>query len=868
MSGCLSPNKIIVSQQIYNPEGIASLKTAQFTYGPQATISLACELKTTHYIQSTTLPLRDDPGWISCPASRSDIQQALIPGENNLKYWFKTNQGIIDSISKDVFVKQGAGFIFNSPGPSSSGAFGSNVKTISATHYAVNEVNYSAIQPSAGAVHVYNHAGSLIYSITGDNANDNLGSGGITSLPNGNYLIRSEFDDVNGVVDASSVKLINGVTGEVIATIAGDVLNDNLGNTGFTNLPNGNFLIRSEFDDVDGVVDASSVTLVNGTSGAVIATLAGDDTGDKLGNSGITLLPNGNFLIRSSVDDVDGVINASTVKLINGTTGTVINTFAGDVNGDSIGSGGFKFLPNGYFIISSSADDVGGLVNAGSVILVDSDGALKKIIAGDDANDSLGVRGTILLSNGNFVILSSADRIGGVSSVGSVKFVNGTSGDIIKTIVGDALNDSFGYSHKILPNGNFIIYNEYDDDVTNGVVDAGLVILFDGASGEVIKTFVGDESNDQLGREGIFILPDGNFAIISKLDNVNGVTDAGSVILVNSFDGEVIKTIAGDNLSDNLGSSGITSLPNGNIAIISTSDDVNGISNAGSVTIVNSNPAVANITIAGNDINDSFGFGGIKLLKNGNFVIISQFDNVAPVASASSLTLVNGTTGAVINTVAGDVFLDSLGAGLGALILSLPNGDFIAQTRDDDDITGIINASSIMLIDGVTGLVKIKLSGDVSGDNLGGIDSFSRFGTTILPNGNIVIRSYLDDVDGRINAGSVVLLKETGEIIRTFAGDVANDNLGGSGITVLPSGNFIIRSHLDDVDGIIDAGSIMHINGTTGAVIATITGNKVNDRVGLSEGVLISNDLFLIGLTSLDVAATSTAGAVALFPVN
>ena len=105
-------------------------------------------------------------------------------------------------------------------------------------------------------------------------------------------MIATQNDDVGGVSNAGSVMLIDGATGsQVGTTISGDDANDLLSFSSVTSLGNGNFVIASHNDDVGGVVNAGSVMLINGTTGAQIGTtISGDDFDDQLGRSSVTLV--------------------------------------------------------------------------------------------------------------------------------------------------------------------------------------------------------------------------------------------------------------------------------------------------------------------------------------------------------------------------------------------------------------------------------------------------------------------------------------------------------------------------------------------------------------------------------------------------
>ncbi len=131
-------------------------------------------------------------------------------------------------------------------------------------------------------------------------------------------MIASLFDDEGGIVDAGSVRLVNGTTGAPIGSaIVGDVANDNLGSGGVTALPNGNFVIASPDDDEGGIADAGSVRLVNGTTGAPIGSaITGGAAGDV---SGALVRPSaaGNFFVLGLPNaDKNGLVDSGMVRLI------------------------------------------------------------------------------------------------------------------------------------------------------------------------------------------------------------------------------------------------------------------------------------------------------------------------------------------------------------------------------------------------------------------------------------------------------------------------------------------------------------------------------------------------------------------------
>jgi hypothetical protein len=249
----------------------------------------------------------------------------------------------------------------------------------------------------------------------GDVTSDQLGSGGITALPNGNFVIVSPNDDEGGIVDAGSVRLVDGATGvQIGAAIVGDTAGDQFG-ARVAGLTNSNFVIVLPKDDVGGVVDAGSVRLVDGTTGAQIgAAVTGDVTND-LDNAGVGARPNGNFVIATPSVDVGGIVDAGSVRLVDGATGAQIGAvISGDSATDRLGLGGFATLSNGDFVVISPFDNVGGarrrrLGAAGKWCDRRADRCRDR---GRRANDRLGSGGVIALTNGNFVIASARRRRG------------------------------------------------------------------------------------------------------------------------------------------------------------------------------------------------------------------------------------------------------------------------------------------------------------------------------------------------------------------------------------------------------------------------------------------------------------------------
>src|SRR5439155_550279 len=141
---------------------------------------------------------------------------------------------------------------------------------------------------------------------------------GVTALSNGNFVVNSFSWGSN---DVGAVTWGNGTTGQLgtatfgaissANSLVGSLSNDQVGIGGITVLNNGNFVVRSRLWDNGGALDAGAVTWGNGTTGQLgtgtfgpvspTNSLVGSSTFDNVGNGGVTALSNGNFVVESYV---------------------------------------------------------------------------------------------------------------------------------------------------------------------------------------------------------------------------------------------------------------------------------------------------------------------------------------------------------------------------------------------------------------------------------------------------------------------------------------------------------------------------------------------------------------------------------------
>ncbi|MBN8827984.1 MAG: filamentous hemagglutinin N-terminal domain-containing protein [Sphingobacteriia bacterium] len=409
---------------------------------------------------------------------------------------------------------------------------------------------------------------STLNSLYGSTTGDSVGYK-TYALTNGNYVVASPFWANGGTSLAGAVTWGNGATGttgavSTLNSLYGTTASDRIGGNGITALTNGHYVVVSSFWDNGGTADVGAVTWGDGATagarltGAVSTTnsLYGTTSNDRVGQTGITALTNGNYVVRSADWSGGGIslgaatwINGSNGRTVNGNTGEAIdntNSLVGQVNYDQVGVDGVYALTNGNYIVASSIWDAGsGISNRGAVTWGDgTTGIFGNITAlnsllGSTNGDQLG-QSITPLTNGNYVILSRTWRNGGVNSFGAVTWANGSAAitgsvDTTNSLYGTTHNDLSNSSVVALNNGNYVVIApNWDNGATS---EAGAVIWGDGATAgtrltgaiSTANSIYGSTANDQVGSNGIVALANNNYLINSPLWNNGAIADAGAV---------------------------------------------------------------------------------------------------------------------------------------------------------------------------------------------------------------------------------------------------------------------------------------------------------------------------------------------------
>ena len=197
-------------------------------------------------------------------------------------------------------------------------------------------------------------ANSIVGATNGDMVgfgNGNPGSG-VTALTNGNYVVDSPFWQSGGVtVGAITWAKGNGKAAGTVVSAANSLIGstdgDQVGSGGVTALANGNYVVASPFwQNVAANLGAvGAVTLGKGNKGTIGAvsaanSLVGSTTGDFLGSGGVIALANGKFVVVSPSWQSNGN-QVGAVTWVKGRTGATIDG-AGTVDAANslIGTGG------------------------------------------------------------------------------------------------------------------------------------------------------------------------------------------------------------------------------------------------------------------------------------------------------------------------------------------------------------------------------------------------------------------------------------------------------------------------------------------------------------------------------------------------
>ncbi len=517
------------------------------------------------------------------------------------------------------------------------------------------------------------------------------------------------------------------------------------------------------------------------------------------------------------------------------------------------GSGAFgtnvTVLPNGNFVVTDPLFDLvsPAVANVGAVFLYSPEGALISTLTGSTANNLVGNEGVTVLASGNFVVISQGWDNGAATNAGAVTWGSATTGFIggaavvvspANSLVGSILNDGVGDVFT-LPNGNYVVRSTLWN-IPAGNADVGAVTWCDGSSGTVgtvsaANSLVGSTVNDQVGSSGVTALTNGNYVVVSS---------------------------NWDNPSPATANVGAVTWGNGNTGI------------SGAVSAANS--------LVGSTLEDKVGNNGVVALTNGNYVVGSRFWNlpVGGTADVGAATWGNGSTGisgpvTTANSLIGASLNDNVGSGG---LRALTNGNYVVSSpKWNNPSPAAAAAGAVTWGDGSTGTVgTVSVANSLVGSTLN--DSVGFPDIIVLANGNYVVGSPLWDnpAPSAIDAGAVtwgngsIGVKGIVAVTNSLVGISLNDKVGSGGMIALANGNYVVKSvdwNRPAPTSAARAGAATWGNGSTGikgtvSASNSLVGSTFDDKVG-EEVVALPNGNYVVvsSFWNNTVPSTVDAGA-------
>ena len=667
---------------------------------------------------------------------------------------------------------------------------------------------YTWVNGTTGLNGVVSAENSLVGSATGD-----FLSSEVVALGSGDYVIRAPGWDADGLLDVGAVIWADGnsgVAGPVseAGALRGGSASDRVGSSPIVELANGSYLVISPNWNHGAATRAGAVTWIaagGGLNEVVSAqnSLVGSSTNDFVGNSGITELANGHFVVASGNWDNGSAVNAGAVTWGNGHSGitgvvSAANSLVGSSLGDQVGVQRILALSNGHYVVPSGSWDSGGIADVGAVTWGNGETGISGVVSaenslvGSTATDRIGQR-LYAVGNGNYVVGSPFWHNGTVQSAGAVTWADGTSGitgpvSVDNSLVGTQPVDNVGADIDVLANGHYVVRSTNWDN--GSVMNAGAVTWGDGNAGIIgavaaANSLVGSSENDRVGNWAVTVLTNGNY-VVPVPDWRNGaISRAGAATWGNGTIGITGPVSSANSLVGSQTDDGvvlrITVLSNGHYVVSNRGWDHGGIQNVGAVTWGNgqtgiSGPVSPENSLVGSTAGD--GVGDVGALANGNYVVIStSWDNGA-IPDVGAVTWANGASGlvGVVDTANSLVGSSSGDFGSSTSFNALASGDYVVGNPSWSN--GALTAAGAV----TWGSGSSAISGVISAANsLVGSradDKVGLGGFTALPDGNYVVASHEWNNGAILRAGARTLARADGSTVGAVG--PANSILGTS----------------------------------------------------------------------------------------
>lgn len=424
-----------------------------------------------------------------------------------------------------------------------------------------------------------------------------------------------------------------------------------------------------------------------------------------------------------------------------------------------------------------------------------------------------------------------------------------------------------------LPNGNFVVIDVLFD-APGPIVDVGAVYLYR-PDGVLISSLTGSSTNDQVGQEGIVVLPSGNFVVKSPVWDNGAIRSAGAATFVSGTTGINGVVSPANSLVGNSAGAGVGR----EVRVLSTGNYV--VGGVGGATFGSGLTGVTGVRSAANSLVSSNGadFFDVVPLRNGNYVASCFGCDNGTATDAGAATFGSGTTGVVgLISPANSLVGTTANSRVGRFVFALSNGNYVVSspnwgTAAAADLGAVTFGSGTL---GVRGAVSAtnSLVGTSAGDAVGGgsLQAFGRDGVVALTNGNYVVVSPAWNNGATVDAGAATFGSGISGIsgavspVNSLVGSAAQDRVSGGGVTALSNGNYVVRSPNWRNGSVGDAGAVTFgpgTNGITGLVAPanSLVGSATGDAVGSGGVFALSNGSYVVSSPAWDSGPAIDAGA-------
>jgi hypothetical protein len=438
--------------------------------------------------------------------------------------------------------------------------------------------------------------------------------------------------------------------------------------------------------------------------------------------------------------------------------------------------------------------------------------------------------------------------------------------EYFKQFNGAAVSDSFGTSVASISD----IDGDGKDDILvgapsaapNGLSGAGSAYLYSSNDGSLIKQYNGGAANDAFGNSVAStsdIDGDGLDDVLVGASGVdpNGLSGAGSVYLYSSGTGNLIKQFNGDSTTVNgfFGNS-IASIGDidgdglDDVLVGARGASPEGIYSAGSVYIYSS------------------GTGNLIRQYNGSGVLAMLGMSISSISDIDGDGLDDVLAGAILdNSYTGSAYIYSSGTGN---LIRRYNGKAVNDTfgvsiasisdMDGDGLEDVLvgatyvdlgaeyNIGSAYLYSSGTGNLIRQYNGIEKNDKLGqAISSISDIDGDGLD--DILVTSiYAHPISYKTSSGSVYLYSSgTGNLIKQFNGEMANDNFGYSVVSISDidgddKDDVLVGAYNADPNGLSNAGSVYLYYSSEALPTQTWSKNTTKSTLDLDDYFKDSNN--------------------------